>query len=146
MADSPLRRSVCPVACTLDLIGDRWTLLIVRDMLAGKSHYRQFAESPEGIATNILADRLRRLEAHGIVRASESSERAGSREYSLTPRGLALRPLLEALRDWGLANIKGTQARIDVPKGSDQGSAEATAEAPARRGSSRGTNPGTRRR
>ncbi len=61
------KRSVCPIACTLDIIGDKWTLLVVRDLLLGRSHFKQFLASPEGIATNILANRLNRLVSHGIA-------------------------------------------------------------------------------
>jgi DNA-binding HxlR family transcriptional regulator len=63
-----LRVSVCPVACTLDLFGDKWTLLIVRDLLSGKSHFKEFLASPEKIATNILAERLARLASNGLNR------------------------------------------------------------------------------
>ena len=66
MVTSPkARRSQCPVACSLDLIGDRWTLLVVRDLFPGKSRFGDFASSPEGIPSNILAERLKRLEAAG---------------------------------------------------------------------------------
>lgn len=106
------RRSVCPVACTLDMIGDRWTLLVIRDLMAGKSRYSELARSPEGIATNILADRLTRLQNRGLIEAGVSSTREGSKEYVLTERGRSLLPVLESLRDWGLANIRGTSARI----------------------------------
>lgn len=109
------KRSVCPVACTLDLLGDRWTLLVVRDLFAGKTHYHEFAQSPEGIATNILAARLGRLREAGLVEAKESPVRAGSRSYELTARGRSLRPVVEAMRDWGLAQIKGTEARVRMP-------------------------------
>jgi DNA-binding HxlR family transcriptional regulator len=102
------------VACTLDLIGDKWTLLVVRDLFAGKTHYHEFTESPEGIATNILAARLQRLCECGLVEAKASQVRVGSRAYELTARGRSLGPVLEALRDWGLANIKGTSARVRV--------------------------------
>lgn len=111
------RRSPCPIACTLDLVGDRWTLLVVRDLVLGKTHYTEFLASPERIATNILADRLEQLVAGGFVATSPSSQRAGSLTYSLTERGQALRPLLEAIRDWGLAHVPGTEARLD-PHGS----------------------------
>ena len=60
-------RSVCPIASTLDLVGDKWSLLIVRDLLIGKSRYGEFLKSPEGITTNILADRLRRMERTGLI-------------------------------------------------------------------------------
>lgn len=106
------KRSVCPVACTLDLLGDRWTLLVVRDMLCGKCRYRDFLGSPEGIATNILADRLDRLVRDGLARRRDAEHREGADEYVLTPRGKRLKPVLEAMRDWGLANVRGTQARL----------------------------------
>lgn len=108
------RRSPCPVSATLDLIGDKWTLLVVRDLLSGKSRYQELADSPEGIATNILAARLKRLVGCGLVRASVSRRRAGSREYRLTERGASLLPVLEAMRDWGLANVRGTAAKIRI--------------------------------
>lgn len=106
------RRSPCPVACTLDILGDKWTLLIIRDLMCGKAHYSEFLRSPERIATNILADRLERLVAQRLVVTEKSEQRAGSEAYRLTPRGRALRPVLEAVRDWGLSNIKGTEARM----------------------------------
>lgn len=106
------KRSPCPVAATLDLIGDKWTLLIIRDLFAGKSHYRELAASPERIATNILAARLERLQAVGLILARPSPHRAGSSEYHLTNRGRSLLPLLEAMRDWGLSHIPGTAAKI----------------------------------
>lgn len=106
------RRSHCPVACTLDLLGDKWTLLIVRDMLCGKSRYQDFLRSPEGIATNILADRLERLVRTGIARADDSDARVGANDYRLTEKGESLRPMLTAIRDWGLQNIRGTEARL----------------------------------
>jgi DNA-binding HxlR family transcriptional regulator len=108
------RRSPCPVAATLDLIGDRWTLLVIRDLFSGKSRYRELVDSPEGIATNILAARLERLRELGLVAARASAERAGSSEYRLTARGRSLLPVLEAMRDWGLAHVPGTAARVRV--------------------------------
>lgn len=110
------RRSVCPVACTLDLIGDKWTLLVVRDLFAGKSRFTEFTHSPEHIATNILADRLERLCTAGVVHAEPCAQREGSSSYALTPRGRELYSVLEAIRDWGLRNIDGTRARIAVPR------------------------------
>ena len=115
MPTATKRRSPCPIACTLDLLGDKWSLLVLRDLFAGKSHYRELASSPEKIATNILADRLERLRAHGLIKARPSPVRAGSHAYSLTEKGVSLRPVLEAVRDWGLNNIKGTEARVEVP-------------------------------
>jgi DNA-binding HxlR family transcriptional regulator len=109
------KRSVCPIACSLDLVGDKWTLLLVRDLFAGKSHYHEFAQSPERIATNILAERLERLSVAGLIDAKPSTQRVGSMAYGLTEKGRSLYPLLVAIRDWGLANIAGTQARVAVP-------------------------------
>lgn len=107
-------RSPCPVAATLDLIGDRWTLLILRDLFAGKSRYRDLVSSPEGIATNILAARLEQLVSSGMIAARPSPERAGSSEYHLTERGRSLLPVLVAMRDWGLANVPGTEVLVKV--------------------------------
>ncbi|CAN5716342.1 helix-turn-helix domain-containing protein [soil metagenome] len=108
------RRSPCPVSCALDLLGDRWTLLIIRDLFAGKARFRDLIASPERIASNILAARLKRLRLAGILEARESLERAGSDEYHLTPRGRSLLPVLVALRDWGLLSVPGTEARVRV--------------------------------
>jgi len=109
---TPLRRSICPVANTLDRIGDKWSLLLVRDMLAGKSTYGQFLESPEGIPTNILADRLKRLEQFGIITRSVYQERPVRYAYALTTQGKQLRVVLRAIADWGLENIGGTKKAI----------------------------------
>ena len=105
------RRSCCPVACTLDLIGDRWTLLVIRDLFLGRSRFSEFQKAPEGIATNILTDRLNLLVEHGLVdrRPGPTGRRAS---YHLTEKGRSLGPLLRAVRDWGLANIDGTAARL----------------------------------
>lgn len=107
-------RSPCPVAATLDILGDRWTLLIIRDLFSGKTRYRDLVASPEKIATNILAARLETLTSAGLITTKPSPERVGSVEYHLTPKGRSLLPLLQSMRDWGLANIRGTQVRITV--------------------------------
>lgn len=109
-------RSPCPVAATLDIVGDRWTLLVVRDLFAGKSRFRDLVASPEGVATNILASRVGRLREYGLVAARESAERSGSNEYYLTERGRSLMPVLEALRDWGLAHVQATSAKVRVAR------------------------------
>lgn len=110
------RRSVCPVACTLDLLGDRWTLLVLRDLLSGKSTFKELSGSPEGIATNILSDRLQRLLDHGLVDWTPSAEHAGRGTYALTVKGHSVRPLLQSIADWGLANIAGTEVRLQLPR------------------------------
>ena len=111
-AQASPRRSVCPVANTLDRIGDKWSLLLVRDMLAGKSTYGQFLESPEGIPTNILADRLKRLEQFGIVQRSAYQQNPVRYAYALTAEGRQLGRVLRAIADWGLENIPGTRKEI----------------------------------
>jgi len=106
------KRSVCPVACTLDLIGDKWTLLVVRDMACGKMLFKEFSASRERIASNILADRLDRLVRSGLAESFSPSPAAGRQGYRLTSKGKSLLPVLAALRGWGLMHIKGTEARM----------------------------------
>jgi DNA-binding HxlR family transcriptional regulator len=103
------RRSPCPVACLLDVLGDRWSLLVVRDLLLGRSRFKDFSASPEGIPTNILSERLDRLRQHGIVEQTPVEDKAKRLAYRLTAKGRALAPVLETMRDWGLAWEKGTQ-------------------------------------
>lgn len=99
---SSTRRSGCPVSLSLEVFGDRWSLLIVRDlMVRGYHSFKQFQESGEGIASNILADRLARLVASGIVTA-EPGETDGRRiTYRLTEKGIDLAPVLLELLVWG---------------------------------------------
>ncbi len=106
------RRSPCPVACTLDLIGDRWTMLLIRDMACGKRQFKEFRGSPEGIATNILTDRLSRLVEAKLVEKFAMAEDSPRESYRLTEKGESLFPVLQVLADWGLANILGTEARM----------------------------------
>jgi DNA-binding HxlR family transcriptional regulator len=98
----PKRRSGCPVSISLDLFGDRWSLLIVRDlMVRGLRTFKEFQQSGEGIATNILADRLRKLEAAGIITA-ELEKKDGRRvNYRLAEKGIDLAPVLLDLLIWG---------------------------------------------
>jgi DNA-binding HxlR family transcriptional regulator len=106
------KRSPCPVACSLDLFGDKWTLLVVRDLACGKAHFKEFCQSPEGIATNVLADRLARLVAAGLAEKVPSPTQPGRDAYRLTRKGKTLRPVLEALAEWGLRHVEGTSARL----------------------------------
>src|SRR5919197_1537583 len=98
------RRSDCPVACTLDLLGDRWTLLVVRDLLFGKTRYGDFLASAEGIPTNILAERLKRLQEAGVVEATTYSHHPPRLEYRLTPRGRELAAIVRSMAAWGVAH------------------------------------------
>lgn len=106
------KRSPCPVACTLDIVGDKWTLLIVRDMLIGKQYFNDFCRSPEKIATNILADRLAKLLQCNLVEKYVADAADGREAYRLTRQGRSLEPVLEAVMLWGLKNIEGTEARL----------------------------------
>ena len=110
------QRSVCPVASTLDIFGDRWTLLVIRDLFLGKSHFKEFLASPEKIATNILSERLERLSQHGLIEAFPSSLHPGRQAYRLTAKGKSLLPLVTAIRDWGLEHIDGTAAYLEEQK------------------------------
>lgn len=103
------RRSDCPVACVLDLVGDRWTLLVLRDLFLGKRRFDEFRRSPEGIATNVLSDRLARLEREGFVTRHRDPEDARRVLYALTPRGKSLDPVMRAIARWGLEHLEGTR-------------------------------------
>jgi len=96
-----IERSICPIAVTLDILGDKWTLLVVRDLLLGASRYNDFLEAPENIRTNILADRLKRLEEHGLIAKAAYQLRPMRYEYKLTEKGLALRPMIRQIVKWG---------------------------------------------
>jgi DNA-binding HxlR family transcriptional regulator len=108
----PSHRSPCPVSCVLDLFGDRWTLLVIRDLMLGRSRFKDFASSPEGIPTNILSDRLERLLDASIVRQIPATDNGKRMAYELTEKGEALRPILKSMRDWGLNWEAGTQVLL----------------------------------
>lgn len=101
-------RSGCPIAATLDLVGDKWSLVVVRDMFTGKSRFGEFLESPEGITTNILADRLKRMERAGLVAKQPYQERPVRHAYALTPRGETLLPVLQAMCRWANTEMPET--------------------------------------
>ncbi len=101
------KRSACPVSRTLDVLGDRWSLLVVRDLMRGKRRYAEFLESPEGIPTNTLADRLKRLVRAGILESRRYSEHPPRVEYVLTAKGEDLRPIMRAMVDWGVRHAGG---------------------------------------
>jgi DNA-binding HxlR family transcriptional regulator len=94
----------CPIARTLDLIGDRWTLLIVRDMFMEQSRFNQFLQQSPGLPPKILSDRLKKLEAHGLIQRRLYSQHPLRAEYHLTDRGRTLAPIIEALLAWGIDN------------------------------------------
>lgn len=94
-------RSGCPIATTLDIIGDRWTLVILRDMFNGKKRYSEFLDSPERITTNVLADRLVLMEGEGLVTRTPYQLRPKRFDYVLTDKGAASLPVLQEICRWG---------------------------------------------
>lgn len=100
------------MACALDLFGDRWTLLVIRDLMLGRSRFKDFTASPEGIPTNILSERLERLVERGLVERVPASQGGKRMAYALTEKGESLRPVMLAIRDWGLEWEPGTRAEM----------------------------------
>ncbi len=109
-------RSPCPVACTLDILGDKWTLLVIRDLFVGKKTYSEFQHSPEKIPTNILADRLKRLTQHSIIKKEPYQMNPVRYQYTLTTKGNDLGLVLKAMVDWGEKNVPGSKARMKPVK------------------------------
>jgi DNA-binding HxlR family transcriptional regulator len=102
------RRSTCPINAALEVFGDRWSLLIVRDMLfAGARTYKDFLASDEGIATNVLASRLSRLQASGIITSERDPQDGRSLIYRLAAKGIDLVPVLMELSAWGTRYEEG---------------------------------------
>jgi DNA-binding HxlR family transcriptional regulator len=99
------RRSECPLNASVEMLGDRWSLLIIRDMmLRGFQTYKQFMECYEGIATNILADRLRKLVAYGIITAEPHPADGRKLTYVLTQKGIDLAPVLTEMVLWAASH------------------------------------------
>ena len=108
------RRSDCPISFALDLFGDRWTLLVIRDLaFKGKNSFGDFLASEEGIARNILADRLARLEAEGFIEKRPNPDDLRRSIYTLTERGLGLVPVLVEMILWSAREDPDTGAEAD---------------------------------
>jgi DNA-binding HxlR family transcriptional regulator len=108
------RCSGCPLSVSLDVFGDRWSLLIVRDlMVRGFRTFREFRNSGEGIATNVLADRLKRLEANGVIVAEGDPHDARRVNYRLTEKGIDLAPALLEIFVWA-AKYEHTGASTEI--------------------------------
>jgi DNA-binding HxlR family transcriptional regulator len=105
------QRSGCPINLTLEVVGDRWSLLVIRDMIFGnRRHFRELlAKSEEGIASNILADRLKRLVEQGIVSKADDPSHKQKAIYSLTEKGIELLPILAQMSAWGLRHMPVTE-------------------------------------
>ena len=108
------RRSGCPLNASVEMLGDRWSLLIIRDMMVrGYRTFKEFLSSDERIATNILADRLRRLEGHGIITAEPDASDGRKLLYRLTAKGVDLAPVLTEMVLWAAAHEgTGNQALV----------------------------------
>ncbi len=106
-------RSECPVSCGLDVFGDKWSLLIIRDLLlAGTGTYSEFLGSPEGISTNILAARLKRLSELGLIERCDPDGATRNNAYQLTARGQAMRPVVLAIAEWAEHHLVEVNANI----------------------------------
>ena len=110
----PKRRSGCPLNASVEMLGDRWSLLIIRDMmLRGFRSYKEFMECYEGIATNMLADRLRKLVAYGIIAAKPDPSDGRKLVYTLTAKGIDLAPVLTEMVLWAAGHEDtGNQALV----------------------------------
>jgi len=110
-------RSLCPISSALDVVGDRWTILIIRDLIIhGTRTYSEFLESPEKISTNILADRLSLLTSLRLIERIEPEAAARNNAFRLTESGAALQPVLEGLGRWSHAYLKEFHAAIlEIP-------------------------------
>lgn len=118
------KRSDCPISCSLDIWGDKWSLLIIRDLLTAKEcTYGDFLKSPEGIATNILASRLQVLEENKIIVKMEHPDSKAKVLYKLTPKGIGLLPIIIEISLWAekYDSIPEAQKKIlrEVKKGKD---------------------------
>jgi DNA-binding HxlR family transcriptional regulator len=101
-------RSGCPIATTLDIVGDRWTLVVLRDMLTGKKRFSEFLTSPENIATNVLTNRLVLMEHAGLVTKHAYQQRPKRYEYALTKKGEGLLPVLQEMCRWANRYVPDT--------------------------------------
>lgn len=107
-SESAFERSCCPITNGLDIFGDKWTLLIIRDLMLGKRRYQDLISSPENIASNILADRLKRLQLAGLINRQAYQQNPSRYEYVLTQKGKDLKPVLEAIIGWGKKHYPDT--------------------------------------
>jgi DNA-binding HxlR family transcriptional regulator len=107
----------CPVAKSLEVVGDRWTLLLIRDLLRGPRRFQDFQESLTGIPPNILSDRLKRMEEHALVARRFYSEHPPRAEYVLTDKGRELRMVVGALAAWGSRHVHRQTALVHAACG-----------------------------
>jgi DNA-binding HxlR family transcriptional regulator len=115
VASGELKRSSCPISFALEIFGDRWTLLVLRDMLLeSRTRFRELLAGEEGIATNVLADRLKRLERRGLIRKERDREDARQFVYKPTERAASLVPTLLEMAAWGARTNSGMHVKPDL--------------------------------
>ncbi|MCH8814423.1 MAG: helix-turn-helix transcriptional regulator [Chloroflexi bacterium] len=108
----------CPIARTLDIVGDRWTLLIVRDLFIGLTRFSEFLKSSPGIPPKILSGRLKKLQRHSIIERRVYSEHPLRAEYTLTETGRSLMPVIHAIGEWGFEHLfEGEEELRDQVRG-----------------------------
>ncbi|MEW6682555.1 MAG: helix-turn-helix domain-containing protein [Nitrospirota bacterium] len=123
------RQSGCPIAFTLDLLGDKWSLLIIRDMIfKGRCYFGEFLEANEKIATNILTDRLKKLEDSEIVTKTQDPEHQKKYIYELTPKGVGLIPVILEVILWGTKNDPNTKTPKELFRRLNKDKSELTRE------------------
>lgn len=106
----------CPIACTLDMIGDRWSMLIIRDLRLGTSRFNDLLEGLPGLSTKTLSERLRSLEEHGLVERREYHERPPRASYHLTEFGMTLQPVFDAFYAWGMEHAIPSAKRAGMAR------------------------------
>ena len=118
--DSIAWRSICPICSALDVLGDKWTMLIIRDLIIhGPRTYSELLESPEHISTNILADRLDLLVSLKLIERVHPGKSARNNAFKLTKSGASLRPVLEGLGNWAHKNLKTFHGNMRSIAGSE---------------------------
>jgi len=110
-----LNRSNCPLASALDIVGDKWSLLVIRDLFLGKKTFTEFLKSPEKIATNILANRLETLSKKGVLKFTKLPNDQKTKIYYLTDKGIDMYPIIYEMINWSSRNIN----KEFGPKGKD---------------------------
>ena len=110
-------RCKCPITSALDILGDKWTLVIIKQMLfEGKSTFKDFSESQEAIASNILSARLKMLEHFDIIKKEKKPDNQKTNIYTLTDKGLAMTPILIELTLWSKNNIQEFNPNLNLDK------------------------------
>lgn len=122
--ENTFKRSPCPVANLLDIVGDKWTLLIIRDMIMGKKIYSEFQSSAEKIPTNILADRLKKLIYDGLIIKQAYQQKPLRYEYKLTEKGKDLQLVMRSMVKWSNKHISGVYSEEEIKAFIDQGNKE----------------------